>query len=63
MAELPPRYLSSPLTNESLKTDQNRKEKKGRKTKKHGEIYARTQVSLCACSIPPFIWAGTSRLQ
>jgi hypothetical protein len=30
MAELPPRYPSSPLTNESLKTDQNRKEKKGK---------------------------------
>jgi len=58
MAELPPRYPSSPLTNESLKTDQNRKEKKG-KEKNNAEIYARCRRS----SIPPCIWAGTSRLQ
>ena len=62
MAELPPSYPSSPLTNESLKTDQNRKEKKGKERKTQRSLPAaaapRTLVSLCACSIPPFIHLG-----
>jgi len=44
MAELPPRYPSSLLTNESLKTDQNRKEKKGKEKK--------TQRSLPTAATP-----------
>jgi len=42
MAELPPRYPSSPLTDESLKTDQNKKEKK-----------RKTQRSMPAAAAPP----------
>ena len=42
MAELPPRYPSSPLTNESLKTDQNKKEKK-----------RKMQRSMPAAAAPP----------
>jgi len=44
MVELPPRYPSSPLTNESFKTDQNRKEKKGKEMK--------TQRSMPAAAAP-----------
>jgi hypothetical protein len=59
MALLTPRYPSSPLTNESFKTDQHRKEKKEKERKTLRSLPAatapRTVLSLCACSIPPFI--------
>ena len=44
MAEIPPHYPSSPLTNESLKRDQNKKEKKGKEKK--------TQKSMSAAAAP-----------
>jgi len=52
MAELPPRYPSSPLTNESLKTDQNRKKKKGKEKKKKGKE-KKTKKRRDICPLPP----------
>jgi len=64
MAELPPRYPSSPLTNDQAKVN-DIPQQKGKEIPGYKPTAAvpRPCVSLRACFIPSLIWVGTSRPQ
>ena len=45
------------------RTEKKRKKRKEKNRYKRTAAAPRTWVSFCACSVPPFIWSGGSRLQ